>query len=172
MNALYDADAVRELLDMAQQAQIPLLFVTNNVCNTLLRYQNAEEVVQVRYGELHCTLHYTTLGAVRRSLRVRGVMGECRRRRHCRQYMPFAVESIVVQLVTMPVKAGCTPIFLNDQWVNVREHVCITARPVFLLPWQLGTDDIYMTSCPGALSSSMMGAHEHCYCYLHYRRRS
>jgi hypothetical protein len=47
MNALYDAEAVQLLLDMARQDGIPLLFITNNVCNRLLRYQDAGEVVQV-----------------------------------------------------------------------------------------------------------------------------
>mmetsp|Transcript_27482 Transcript_27482/g.69911 ORF Transcript_27482/g.69911 Transcript_27482/m.69911 type:complete len:377 (-) Transcript_27482:685-1815(-) len=46
MNALYDADAVRLMLDMATAHAIPLLFITNNVCNKLLRYDDAGEVAR------------------------------------------------------------------------------------------------------------------------------
>lgn len=47
MNALYHAEAVQLMLDMALQHHIPLLFITNNVCNKLLRFEDAQEVGEV-----------------------------------------------------------------------------------------------------------------------------
>jgi hypothetical protein len=46
MNAIYYPDAVRVLLRLAKAHDVPLLFVTNNVCNQLLKFENAEEVAE------------------------------------------------------------------------------------------------------------------------------
>lgn len=43
-NAIYYPAAVRVLLRLARSHGIPLLFVTNNVCNKLLKFQDAPEV--------------------------------------------------------------------------------------------------------------------------------
>ncbi|KAG2437804.1 hypothetical protein HXX76_005424 [Chlamydomonas incerta] len=43
-NAIYYPAAVRVLLRLARSHAIPLLFVTNNVCNKLLKFQDAPEV--------------------------------------------------------------------------------------------------------------------------------
>jgi hypothetical protein len=47
MNAIYHTDGIRVLLDLTKEHDIPLLFVTNNACNELLRFENAEGVVEV-----------------------------------------------------------------------------------------------------------------------------
>jgi ribonucleotide monophosphatase NagD (HAD superfamily) len=47
MNPLYHSESARLLLDMAAAHSIPLLFVTNNTCNKLLRFDNHMEVAQV-----------------------------------------------------------------------------------------------------------------------------
>ena len=46
MNAIYHADAVKLLLDMAQKHGVPLLFVTNNVCNQMLKFEDSAEVIE------------------------------------------------------------------------------------------------------------------------------
>lgn len=46
MNAIYHADAVQSLLDMAHRSSIPLLFVTNNTCNNMLKFENADETIR------------------------------------------------------------------------------------------------------------------------------
>ena len=46
MNAIYDKDAVRLLLNTAQKHDVPLLFVTNNVCNQMLKFEDASEVIE------------------------------------------------------------------------------------------------------------------------------
>ena len=45
MNAIYHPDAVRLLLDTAQKHNVPLLFVTNNVCNQILKFEDSAEVI-------------------------------------------------------------------------------------------------------------------------------
>jgi len=45
MNALYHADAVRILLEEASKYNVPLLFVTNNVCNAMLKFDDARDVI-------------------------------------------------------------------------------------------------------------------------------
>ncbi|GIL84720.1 hypothetical protein Vretifemale_13344 [Volvox reticuliferus] len=49
-NAIYHADGVRVLLRLAKQYSVPLLFVTNNVCNQLLKFQDAGEVLEQLLG--------------------------------------------------------------------------------------------------------------------------
>ncbi len=44
MNALYHADAVRILLEEAKRNHVPLLFVTNNICNRMLKFEDAESL--------------------------------------------------------------------------------------------------------------------------------
>lgn len=44
MNALYHADAVKLLLAEAAKHGVPLLFVTNNVCNQMLRFDDADSL--------------------------------------------------------------------------------------------------------------------------------
>ncbi|KAG1674942.1 hypothetical protein FOA52_014735 [Chlamydomonas sp. UWO 241] len=46
MNALYHADAIRTMLDEASKHSVPLLFVTNNVCNAMLKFDDADELVK------------------------------------------------------------------------------------------------------------------------------
>lgn len=46
MNALYYPDAVPILLRLAKEHSIPLLFVTNNTCNKMLKLNDAAEVVE------------------------------------------------------------------------------------------------------------------------------
>ncbi|GLC37724.1 hypothetical protein PLESTM_000640600 [Pleodorina starrii] len=43
-NAIYHPDGVRVLLRLAKEHDVPLLFVTNNACNRLLRFGDAGEV--------------------------------------------------------------------------------------------------------------------------------
>lgn len=43
-NAIYYPDAVRVLLRIAKNHNVPLLFVTNNACNKLMRFEDAEDV--------------------------------------------------------------------------------------------------------------------------------
>ncbi len=50
MNALYHADAVRLLLNEGKAQGVPLLFVTNNVCNAMLKFEDASGVIEVRAG--------------------------------------------------------------------------------------------------------------------------
>ena len=45
MNAIYHPDAVRLLLDTAQKHNVSLLFVTNNVCNQILKFEDSTEVI-------------------------------------------------------------------------------------------------------------------------------
>ena len=47
MNAIYHEPAVKCMLQLAQEARLPLLFVTNNVCNGLLRFDDFEELSAV-----------------------------------------------------------------------------------------------------------------------------
>jgi len=47
MNALYHAESSQLLLQMAVDHEVPLLFITNNVCNKLLRFESATQVAQV-----------------------------------------------------------------------------------------------------------------------------
>lgn len=47
MNALYHADAVECLLGIAGKFDVPLLFVTNNVCNQMLKFEDASDVAEV-----------------------------------------------------------------------------------------------------------------------------
>lgn len=47
MNALYHAESSQLLLQMAVEHEVPLLFITNNVCNKLLRFENVTEIAQV-----------------------------------------------------------------------------------------------------------------------------
>jgi hypothetical protein len=47
MNALYHAESSLLLLQMSIDHEVPLLFITNNVCNKLLRFKDASEVAQV-----------------------------------------------------------------------------------------------------------------------------
>jgi len=47
MNALYHAESSKMLLQMAKENEVPLLFITNNVCNKLLRFENATEIARV-----------------------------------------------------------------------------------------------------------------------------
>lgn len=49
MNAIYDKDAVRLLLSTAQKYDVPLLFVTNNVCNQMLKFEDASEVIEAMH---------------------------------------------------------------------------------------------------------------------------
>lgn len=44
--------AVRVLLGLAAKHDVPLLFVTNNLCNSMLKFEDAQEVEQVR--QRHC----------------------------------------------------------------------------------------------------------------------
>lgn len=44
MNALYHADAVECLLSSTSKYNVPLLFVTNNVCNQMLKFEDAQDV--------------------------------------------------------------------------------------------------------------------------------
>eukprot|EP00798_Chlamydomonas_sp_ICE-L_P005303 gene5303-18548_t len=44
MNAIYNQGAVKTMLDLAKKEDIPLLFVTNNVCNRELKFENCEEL--------------------------------------------------------------------------------------------------------------------------------
>ncbi|GIL46401.1 hypothetical protein Vafri_3397 [Volvox africanus] len=44
-NAIYYPDAVRSLLRLAKEHQVPLLLVTNNTCNRLIKFQDANEVI-------------------------------------------------------------------------------------------------------------------------------
>ncbi|GLC34118.1 hypothetical protein PLESTB_000839300 [Pleodorina starrii] len=44
-NAIYYPDAVRVLLRLAKEHGVPLLFVTNNTCNRLIKFQDAPEVI-------------------------------------------------------------------------------------------------------------------------------
>mmetsp|Transcript_10228 Transcript_10228/g.21917 ORF Transcript_10228/g.21917 Transcript_10228/m.21917 type:complete len:391 (+) Transcript_10228:296-1468(+) len=46
MNALYHPDAVKALLNLAQQHGLPLLFITNNVCNNMLCFEDSEVLTQ------------------------------------------------------------------------------------------------------------------------------
>ncbi len=50
MNAIYYPEAVQLLLDMAKEEKVPLLFVTNNVCNEMFKFEDSSEVVKVRYS--------------------------------------------------------------------------------------------------------------------------
>lgn len=50
LNSIYSPSGVQALLRMARSHGIPLLFVTNNVCNELVKYEDAADVVQVRMG--------------------------------------------------------------------------------------------------------------------------
>lgn len=43
-NAIYYPAAVRVLLDLARDFDVPLLFVTNNVCNYLVKFEDAQDV--------------------------------------------------------------------------------------------------------------------------------
>lgn len=45
-NAIYHPESVRVLLRLAEAHGVPLLFVTNNVCNKLLKFQDAAEVAE------------------------------------------------------------------------------------------------------------------------------
>ncbi|GLI66710.1 hypothetical protein VaNZ11_010646 [Volvox africanus] len=49
-NAIYHPDGVRVLLRLARQYSVPLLFVTNNICNQLLKFQDAGEVLEQLLG--------------------------------------------------------------------------------------------------------------------------
>lgn len=49
MNALYDAESVGLLLGMANSHSIPLLFITNNVANRLLKYEDAGQLAEVSF---------------------------------------------------------------------------------------------------------------------------
>ena len=44
MNAIYSPEGVRIILDIAKKHDIELLFVSNNVCNKLLRFNDAQDV--------------------------------------------------------------------------------------------------------------------------------
>ncbi len=48
MNALYDAASVQLLLTLATEHEWPLLFITNNVCNTLLCFNDGTLLSEVR----------------------------------------------------------------------------------------------------------------------------
>ncbi len=48
MNALYDAASVGVLLHLAQNHGVPLLFVTNNLCNAILKYDTSDQLCEVR----------------------------------------------------------------------------------------------------------------------------
>ena len=45
MNAIYHPEAVKTLLDMAKSQGVPLLFVTNNVCNQF-KFEDSSEVIE------------------------------------------------------------------------------------------------------------------------------
>jgi hypothetical protein len=47
MNAIYHPEAVQLLLDMAKKEGVSLLFVTNNVCNHLFRFEDSEDIIKV-----------------------------------------------------------------------------------------------------------------------------
>ncbi|GIL65182.1 hypothetical protein Vafri_18968 [Volvox africanus] len=49
-NAIYHPDGVRVLLRLAKKYSVPLLFVTNNICNQLLKFQDAGEVLEQLLG--------------------------------------------------------------------------------------------------------------------------
>jgi len=46
MNAIYHPEAVQLLLDMAKKEGVSLLFVTNNVCNHLFRFEDSEDIIK------------------------------------------------------------------------------------------------------------------------------
>jgi hypothetical protein len=46
MNAIYHKSGVQAMLDLAQENDIPLLFVSNNVCNEMLKFEDADEVIK------------------------------------------------------------------------------------------------------------------------------
>jgi len=48
MNALYHTESASLLLKMSVEHDVPLLFITNNTCNKLLRFQDSADVAQVR----------------------------------------------------------------------------------------------------------------------------